>query len=297
MLDDNEEYGLQVTLDNGLQTSVALGEALIKGYSYQNTTPLVLTHSLPETTNDRIDRIVLRLDLRNQNRFIKVFIKEGVTSATPIAPTLQRDEYIYELSLAQVRLRANTASIVANDIKDERALEDVCGIVQSLITVPISIFQQQFDAWFNNQKLLYETDITEWQINEKAEFETWVESLHDILDGNVAANLASRITTVEQELTTHKTEDAAVKASTDKILNDFESTKNLSITRSNKDKEGIFTTLTYKRKGDNTLYATSVLSGGATPKYTTRTIKFYDVDGVTLLKTTTKTLLYDVDGD
>lgn len=207
LLDENEEYGLQVTLDSGLNVKVAIGKALIKGYSYANTTDLTLTHTLPETEYDRIDRIVLRLDLRNANRYIRAFVKIGVASANPVAPDLQRDQYIYELSLAQVRLRANTASIEASDIIDERALEDLCGIVQSLITVPISVFQQQFDAWFNNQKTVYETEIVNWQNQEKADFEAWVESLHNILDGDVAANLASRITTLEQEFTSHQADD------------------------------------------------------------------------------------------
>ncbi|MGX9134052.1 glycine-rich domain-containing protein [Rummeliibacillus sp. JY-2-4R] len=211
LLDENQEYGLQVTFDSGLNVKVSAGKALIKGYSYENTTDLTLAHSLPETTLDRIDRVVLRLDLKNASRFIKVFVKEGVASASPVAPELQRDQYIYELSLAQVILRANTASIVEGDITDERSLEDVCGIVQSLITVPISIFQQQFDAWFNNQKSVYETDITEWQTQEKADFEAWVESLHNVLDGDVAGNLANQITTVQQDLATHQADLAHVR--------------------------------------------------------------------------------------
>lgn len=207
LLDQNREYGLQVTFDSGLNVKVSTGKALIKGYSYENTTDLTLTHSLPETTLDRIDRIVLRLDLKNASRFIRAFVKEGVASANPVAPDLQRDQYLYELSLAQVRLRANTASIEASDITDERAQEDLCGIVQSLITVPTSVFQQQFNAWFDSQKAIYETDIVEWQNQEKADFETWVGSLHDILDGDVAANLANQIANVQQDLASHKTDD------------------------------------------------------------------------------------------
>lgn len=297
LLDENEEYGLQVTFDEGLSVKVATGKALIKGYSYWNTTDLTLTHNLPETTLDRIDRVVLRLDLKNASRFIKAFVKEGVASANPVAPDLQRDQYIYELSLAQVRLRANTASIEASDIADERALEDLCGIVQSLITVPISVFQQQFDAWFNNQKTVYETNINDWQTQEKADFEAWVASLHDILDGDVAANLASQITTLQQNFDEHKTEFATFKTSTEKTLNDLVSAKGLSKTRSNKDSFGTFTKITYKRKSDNTLYGTSVLSGGTAPNYTTRTETYYDVDGVTVLKTVTFNVSYDADGD
>lgn len=222
LLDENEEYGLQVTHESGLQTVVAPGKALIKGYSYENTTPLILTHDLPEMTFDRIDRIVLRLDLRNQHRYIRLFVKAGEASENPVPPDLQRDQFIYELSLAQVRLRANTASIDPTDITDERALEDVCGIVQSLITVPTSVFQQQFEVWFNNRKEVYETqmdnwkneqqtDFEGWKQQEQADFVAWVQSLREVLDENAAGNLlnlinqnTNEITQVKQEVMSHK---------------------------------------------------------------------------------------------
>lgn len=211
LLDENEEYGLQVTHESGLQTVVSPGKALIKGYSYENTTPLTLTHDLPEMTFDRIDRIVLRLDLRNQHRYIRLFVKTGEASADPVPPQLQCDEFIYELSLAQVRLHANTASIDPADITDERALEDVCGIAQSLITVPTSVFQQQFDVWFNSRKDYYESIMEDWQQQEQAEFDAWFQTIQDALDGNTAGNLlnlinqnTNEIDGVQQALNAHQ---------------------------------------------------------------------------------------------
>lgn len=184
----NSPVGLQVTVNAGtMTTSVNVGRALIKGYSYENTTPLTLTHSIPEQTLDRIDRVVLRLDLKNASRFIRVFIKEGVSALEPIPPTLQRDQYIYELSLAQVRIRKNTSSIVVSDIKDERADENLCGIVQSLITVPTSVFQQQFDAWFDGSK----RDLT-------SEFNAWFETVKDYLNDTAVGNVANKL--VEHEM-------------------------------------------------------------------------------------------------
>lgn len=180
--------GLQVTVNAGtMTTSVNVGKALIKGYSYENTTPVKLTHSISEQTLDRIDRIVLRLDLKNASRFIKVFVKEGVSALEPIAPTLQRDQYVYELSLAQIRIRKNTSSLVVSDIKDERANENLCGIVQSLITVPTSVFEQQFNAWFEGSK----RDLTN-------EFHVWFETVKDYLNDTAVGNVANKL--VEHEM-------------------------------------------------------------------------------------------------
>ncbi|WP_240371682.1 hypothetical protein [Anoxybacteroides rupiense] len=218
LLDENEEYGLQVTHNGGLQTVISPGKALIKGYSYENTTPLVLTHDLPEMTYDRIDRVVLRLDLRNQHRYIKLFVKTGEASENPVPPELQRDEFIYELSLAQVRLRANTASIDPADITDERALEDVCGIVQSLITVPTSVFQQQFDVWFNNRKEVYETQMENWKNEQQTDFVAWVQSLQEVLDENTAGNLLNLINQNKNEITQVKQELASHSADTVKHI-------------------------------------------------------------------------------
>ena len=70
----------------------------------------------------------------------------------------------------------------------------------------------------------------------------------------------------------------------------------MKLYRMNKDSEGIFTELQWKRS-DDTLAIKSVLSGGTTPKYTTRTETYYDEDGETVLMAKIYTLSYDEDDD
>lgn len=72
--------------------------------------------------------------------------------------------------------------------------------------------------------------------------------------------------------------------------------RTVKIEKSNKDSNGIYTQVDYKRE-DGTLYMRSVLSGGTSPQYTTRTITIYDTDGTTVLETITHTLTYDSDGN
>ncbi|MCL9971093.1 phage tail protein [Anoxybacillus kestanbolensis] len=69
-----------------------------------------------------------------------------------------------------------------------------------------------------------------------------------------------------------------------------------NVYKSGKDANGIFTTVEYKRT-NGTLYARSVLSGGTSPQYTTRTITYYAPDGTTVLRTDAFTLTYDANGD
>lgn len=128
----------------------------------------------------------------------------------------------------------------------------------------------------------------------------------DIADIPVASTTKAGIVALTSELGDR--EDLAV---TQKALNEvsnevtevtnkvgkFESEKNLSIIKSNKDAEGIFTTVTYKRKADNTTYCVSTLSGGSTPLYTTKTEQYFDAAGTNVINTITYTLAYDDDGN
>lgn len=66
--------------------------------------------------------------------------------------------------------------------------------------------------------------------------------------------------------------------------------------RSSKDANGIFTVLTYKRR-NNTIFRTSTLSGGTSPSYTLRTIRYYAEDGQTVISTILYDLNYDGDGE
>lgn len=183
LLHTNEVPGMSVTVEAGtLNTVVNAGKAIMKGHLYENTAPLTLSHSIPEATLDRIDRIVLRLDLRNAERNIKLHVKQGVSSASPVAPSLQRDNFIYELSLAQVRVRANTASLRVSDLLDERLNENLCGVVYSLISIPTDQFQlyitartaelgveaEQFEQQLIQNLADYEQEYQEWFADLKA---------------------------------------------------------------------------------------------------------------------------------
>ena len=148
LLSTEETPGMKVSVEAGtLNTIVSAGKAMLKGHMYENTTPLTLVHAIPEASLDRIDRIVLRLDVRNQSRYIKAFVLEGTPSATPAPPDLQRDNFIHEISLAQVRVRKNTVQLLPADLIDERLQEDLCGIVTWLPKVPTSQFQDQWDEF------------------------------------------------------------------------------------------------------------------------------------------------------
>lgn len=67
--------------------------------------------------------------------------------------------------------------------------------------------------------------------------------------------------------------------------------QNYSTYKSNVDVNGIFQEIQYKR-ADGTLMLKSVLSGGTSPEYTTRTVSIYENDGITVKNTYTYSITY-----
>lgn len=146
----NNQPALKVTAGTGLKTIIETGSAFLEGYMYQNTENIILSHDAADATNPRIDRIVLRLDRNVSVRAINAFVKKGTPASNPVPPSLQRDDFIYEVSLAQVRINAGSTSITS--VTDERYNSSVCGLVSSLISIPTDDFKKQWENWFNGIK-------------------------------------------------------------------------------------------------------------------------------------------------
>ncbi|MBD7967772.1 hypothetical protein [Paenibacillus gallinarum] len=127
--------------------SISTGIAWIKGYRYSiYDSPLVLPIQ-PATTQDRIDRIILRLDTSITVKRIRALVVQGTPSANPVAPNIVRSGDVFDLSIAQVRVKANSTIILPANITDERLNQSVCGLMNSLIKVDTATFQQQWDAF------------------------------------------------------------------------------------------------------------------------------------------------------
>lgn len=127
-----EELGgkLEVVVNSGMSIVVKKGVAWINGYRYENDSDLSITLDSADGTQSRIDSIVVRLDITN--REIKIHVKKGSLSTSPITPAITRNNDIYELQLATVRVSANTAVLTQSMITDTRNDDIVCGWVTSI---------------------------------------------------------------------------------------------------------------------------------------------------------------------
>lgn len=177
----DEVPGMRVSVESGtMKTVVSPGAAIMKGHWYKNTSDLTLEHPIPESDMDRVDRVVLRLDLRNQSRFIKLFVKEGTPATEPDAPELQRDELIYELSLAKVLIRKNTSSISENDITDERYYEEYGGFVNSMLTIPTDQFIEEWHQFLAERNEEFEAASGDFSDQMEHFQNQWDDWLYDI---------------------------------------------------------------------------------------------------------------------
>lgn len=112
---------LQVTCSGSNMSSLLdTGRAFVKGHFYENDSTLSLTHSKSDLVNDRIDLIVLRLDRNIANRNIKAMILEGAPNASPVEPAVIRNDEIYDVKLAKVKVRGGQSAIQSTDITDAR---------------------------------------------------------------------------------------------------------------------------------------------------------------------------------
>lgn len=159
-----------------MEISVDLGKAVILGHLYINDSSLKKPISQSTASEDRFDRVVLRLDLNIENRYIKVFIKEGTALAPP---ELTREGNIYEVSLAQIHVKQGKSFLEQSDIIDERLDEELCGLASSLVTVPTDIYAKEwkefvaeYNKWFTEiQNATYATveDVRKSENNIKRE--------------------------------------------------------------------------------------------------------------------------------
>lgn len=138
------ENSMKVVLDNGLTIKVLKGAGIIEGADYENEEDGVLVLERP-SSGERIDRIVVRLDKTLAERNTYLLVKQGNGT---VASTLQRDNNIYEICLAEVKVKSTT-NITEADIVDKRLDKDICGIVNSLISIDGEELYTKFEEYID----------------------------------------------------------------------------------------------------------------------------------------------------
>jgi len=198
----NPSTGLQVTANSNMTTSVKAGKGWINGYFIVNDGDYVLKHDNADGLLKRIDRVVMKLN--HVKREIEVLIKKGTFASSPVAPALQRDADAYELALADVLINNGVTQITQANITDQRLNSTLCGIVHGTVNqVDTTTIFNQYQAWFTQTTNSVATDLDIWKQHTKDDFNIWFDSIKDILNGDVAGNLAARIAQLEVDFGNH----------------------------------------------------------------------------------------------
>lgn len=156
--DNIYESGVSINADNTMTLAVvnergvikaSKGFAIVKGFYLYNDS-LKTLEITPDINYDRIDRVVVRLNISTSK--VSVEVKKGVAGSKPQAPILQRDNLVYELSLAQLYV-PRSGSIT---LTDERYRKELCGAIRpknlTEFNDMINGFTTQFDRWFDSQQ-------------------------------------------------------------------------------------------------------------------------------------------------
>src|SRR5699024_8459768 len=127
---DANKPNLKVEENKNLDVHLGAGYMFANGYMYENTATKTLKVDTASSTNDRIDRVIIRFDSNPEERKIYATIKKGTASANPSPPPVERSNYIHEMSVAQIRVKKGSSVITQSQITDERTNDAVCGYIQ-----------------------------------------------------------------------------------------------------------------------------------------------------------------------
>lgn len=146
----SSDMGMKVTRYSSTVLKVDTGFSIVNGYFLDQDVTKSITVTKDSTYN-RIDRVVVRLDVRNMK--VSIELKQGTASSKPTAPALTRTTSIYELSLAQIYVSA-TSGITT--VTDERYNTSYCGAIRpknlSEFNAMMTGFNSRFDTWFTEQQ-------------------------------------------------------------------------------------------------------------------------------------------------
>lgn len=178
----NPSDNFQIVENSSQGALVKKGYANVRGVliELKQDTPIIFEQA---DSLDRIDRVVLRHNDTKSVRYADVVILKGSPSNSPQAPNITRDETIWDIVLADVRIRKNSSNVTQAQITDRRLDSELCGIVAGTI-------KEVDTTTLYNQ---IQSDLSQFKENEQAEFLEWFEKIKGQLGEDQAGNLQLQV--------------------------------------------------------------------------------------------------------
>lgn len=116
-----------------MNVQVQPGMAQVQGAFCLEDTIQTLPIAAADAGLNRIDSVVLRMDLSLDKRDISLAVVNGVAAVSPVAPTLTRNNTTWELGIANVLVSAGAGVITQRDVEDTRLDDTRCGAVAQTV--------------------------------------------------------------------------------------------------------------------------------------------------------------------
>lgn len=217
-----------VTADSGFTVNVGIGRAWFDSIWVYNDAILPLMFDIPEVVLDRIDAIVIEINKTEEVRAGSIKIVKGTPSSVPNRPTLTKNTYVTQYPLAYVEINAGKINIAQSKITSMIGTSE-CPYITGILQVQnidniVAQWQAQWTEWYENQTEMgeiqldqmtdawdqwftgatteNENEIDNWTSSMKAQILAWFDTIQDLLEPDVAANLAAKLLEIEGILTT-----------------------------------------------------------------------------------------------
>lgn len=217
-----------VSADSGFTVNVGIGRAWFDSIWVYNDAILPLTLDEPEFVLDRIDAVIIEIDKTEEVRSGSVKIIKGSPASSPQRPTLIKNAYITQYPLAYIEVNSGRLSIAQSKITSMIGTSDcpyITGILQvqsidNIVTqwkaqweewyanqtetgeIQLDQMTNAWDQWFSGATIENENEIDNWTSSMKSQILAWFETIQDLLEPDVAVNLAAKLLEIESILTT-----------------------------------------------------------------------------------------------
>ena len=217
-----------VSAVSGFTVNVGIGRAWFDSIWVYNDAILPLTFDIPEVVLDRIDAIVIEINKTEEVRAGSIKIVKGSPASIPQRPTLTKNAYVTQYPLAYVEINAGRVSVSQSMITSMIGTSE-CPYITGILQVQnidniVAQWQAQWTEWYANQTEAgeiqldqmvdawdqwfagatteNENEIDNWTSSMKAQILAWFDTIQDLLEPDVAANLAAKLLDLESILTT-----------------------------------------------------------------------------------------------
>lgn len=195
---------LVVKQSNQMNITVGTGRAWFNHTWSYNDALYPVTIPPSEILMDRIDAVVLEINLVESVRANSIKLIKGTPSSTPTKPALTNAKEVHQYPLAYVTVGKEVTSIRQADIENcvgTSACPFVTGILE-VISIEQLIPQWKdilnrfveentanFNTWMNGEKQDYQAwltaakkEITDWQATSKSDYQKWYDSIKNGYD-------------------------------------------------------------------------------------------------------------------